>query len=109
MRAKTVYAKALTPGKKILERDEIAVFQLVLTDRSYQDQDLSNSCNAGGLLVLGAKCTESIGTSLPKSGHDDNPAEAIAVENCLTQMCDCDDAEQNGESYCRGEVWKVHP
>jgi hypothetical protein len=84
-------------------------FNSTLTDGSYQDQDLSNKCNAGGLLVLGAKSAECIGTSLPKSGHDDDPAKAIAVYNCLNEVCDCEHAKQNGESYCGREVWEVHP
>lgn len=103
--------------EKMLEREEDVGRRrgcwkensLTLTDGSHQDQDLSNSCNARGLLVLGAKSAKGIGTSLPKSGHDNNPAEAIAVQNCLTQVCDCEDAEQNGESHCRGKVGKVHP
>jgi len=60
-------------------------------------------------LVLGTKSAKYIGASFPKSGHDDDPAESIAVHDCLNQMCDCEHAKQDGEGYRCGEVGKVYP
>ena len=84
-------------------------FGLRLTNRGCQDQDLCNSRNARRLLVLGAKSAERISASLPDSGHDDDPAEAVLVLHCLAQMRDQKDAEKNGKRNCRGEVREVHP
>jgi hypothetical protein len=101
--------KSVDPWEENVRKRRPLSFSLTLTDRSYQDQDLSNKCNARGLLILRPKCAENVSGRLPKRSHDDDPTEAIAIQNCLTQVCDCENTEQNGKSYCRREVREVHP
>src|SRR5689334_3486785 len=108
MRAKTIYAKALTPGKVLVGRRRVSICT-ILTYGRHQYQDLSYQCDAGGLLVLRAKGTKGIGTTLPKRCHHDNPAEPIVVYDRLAEMCNCEDPKQNRERYRCGKSRGVRP
>ena len=101
--------KGIDPWGRMLEREGMVVFQFVLTDGRYQDQDLSNKCNSSRLLILGAKSAESIGKSLPETSHYDDPAETIAIHDRLTQVREGDDSKQNGKGHCCGEAGEVYP
>ena len=81
----------------------------LLTDWSNQDKNLRNCCNARGLLILRTKSAEHVCASLPKRSHNDDPTEAVAIDQGLGEMCNSEDTEEDGEDYRSGEAGRVLP
>ena len=114
-----MYAKAFTPVDmsvmffRLQQKAPAMSLNLVqfavLTDRRHQYQDLCNCRNARRLLVFRTQCAGHVRASLPEGSHDDNPAKAIAVDERLGKMRDCESAEEDGEDYSDGEVGRVLP
>jgi hypothetical protein len=82
---------------------------IILTNGGHQDQNLCDNRDARRLLVFRAKSAEYVCTSFPEGGHDNDPAEAIAVKDRLEEMCNGEETEKDREDYRSTEAGRVLP
>lgn len=81
----------------------------VLTDGRHQYKDLCDRRNARRLLVFRAQRAAYVCAGLPECRHDDHPAKAIAVDQRLSEMRNCEGAEEDRENYSSGKAGRVLP
>jgi hypothetical protein len=81
----------------------------ILTDGRHQNKNLRHRRKARRLLVLCTQSAEHVCASLPDCSHDYDPAEAIAVDQRLGKMRDCEGAEEDGEDDGSGKAGRVLP
>ena len=81
----------------------------VLTDGRHQYKDLCDRRNARRLLVFRAQRAAHVCASLPECCHDDHPAKAIAIDQRLSEMRNCEGAEEDRENYSSGKAGRVLP
>ena len=55
------------------------------------------------MLVSRAERAEYEGDELPDCACDEYPAEALSMEDCEAYVCECEEAEEEGEDYGGGE------
>lgn len=106
----TMYAYALTPvNTLVMSISTKRRSGSVLTDGRHQNKNLRHRRNARRLLVLRTQSAEHVCASFPECSHDYDPAEAIAVDECLGEMRNCEGAEEDGEDYGSGKAGRVLP
>lgn len=60
-------------------------------------------------MVLRTKSSEYVCASLPEGSHDDNPAEAIAIQNRLGKMSNGEKTEEDRKDDRNTEAGRVLP
>lgn len=99
----------VSDGHLIERASDESQHRSTLTNRRHQDKNLRDCCRARRLLVLRTQSAEYVCASLPECGHDDDPAEAVAIDDGLGKMRDGQDAEEDREYYGGGEAGRVLP
>lgn len=66
-------------------------------ERSEQDQQLADSHEHAGCLIVHAEDAKYEADALPCHGHDHHPAEGLAVPDGLGEVCDEEAGEEHGE------------
>ena len=80
-----------------------------LTDGRHQHKYLRDRRSARRLLVFRAQRAGHVRASLPECRHDDHPTKAIAIDQRLSKMRNCEGAEEDREDYSGGKAGRVLP